>query len=447
MEKADGAGGYAGTTWWNATVPEMWQALAGHEKSDAHFQVQSGWQSTYNAIINHKIRVEQYREKLIKAWPPEKSAAAAIYVQRLDQLIEHLQDTYDAATANHDAFKNASDAVSSSRGEIQRIYEQYMANQASLADYAAAKEKFGASGASDYLQPEVTPEHQLRLQRQAARLMVGLSSELADATTRLAAPKPYEPNRKVMDDQDLDTGTGGWIPPPIGSGAEVTSVRDNASAGTPRPATSDVANHPISDPANRPATFRPQPGLVLDGATPLHPAPTAPTVPSAPVNPATGGGFNPSAPPPAGPLAPRPAPSGTEFGPGAGRSPGNRPPSSGGVPRPAPGGIGAMPGVIGGTSGAFGPPGAGGRPGQGVNPVGGVIGAPATSGTRGAQPGMPGAGVGPMAGRGAGERRPDGEAQRWNPDSPWGTAEGVDPILSPRPERQIDPGPAIGLDR
>ncbi len=37
------------------------------------------------------------------------------------------------------------------------------------------------------------------------------------------------------------------------------------------------------------------------------------------------------------------------------------------------------------------------------------------------------------------------ESLHWDPDNPWETAEGVDPVLRPAPEQRIDPGPAIGL--
>jgi hypothetical protein len=51
--------------------------------------------------------------------------------------------------------------------------------------------------------------------------------------------------------------------------------------------------------------------------------------------------------------------------------------------------------------------------------------------------------------QGAGGRKNEEESgNRWNPDNPWDTAHGVDPVVAPAPDqRRIDPGPAIGLDR
>lgn len=107
-------------------------------------------------------------------------------------------------------------------------------------------------------------------------------------------------------------------------------------------------------------------------------------------------------------------------------------------------------GMIGGTPGiGTAQPGAG-RPVTGrVNPVGGVIGGgtplgkgsgadslrahPATSGM-----------YGPPSSRG-GSRSDSYQDTRWDPDNPWQTASGVDPVVMPTQGKPFDPGPAIGL--
>jgi hypothetical protein len=93
-----------------------------------------------------------------------------------------------------------------------------------------------------------------------------------------------------------------------------------------------------------------------------------------------------------------------------------------------------------------------------VNPTGGVIGQPGPG--RGGGAGAlgratSGRGTGPQAGPGAigvgarGQRRSEAEpAQRWDPDNPWETDEGVPPVVLPPPEPgRHDPGPAIGSGR
>jgi hypothetical protein len=100
---------------------------------------------------------------------------------------------------------------------------------------------------------------------------------------------------------------------------------------------------------------------------------------------------------------------------------------------------------------------------QRVNPVGGVIGEPGSMGVmgggRGAAPATRGSSVAPgggmrgntsgqsygqVGGRRAG-RRDKSEDARWDPDNPWATEEGVEPVVLPPMEQRIDPGPAIGL--
>lgn len=59
--------------------------------------------------------------------------------------------------------------------------------------------------------------------------------------------------------------------------------------------------------------------------------------------------------------------------------------------------------------------------------------------------------IGQEAGTRPSQRRPltEGEEanRRWDPDNPWETENGVDPVLLPAPEHRIDPGPSIGGTR
>jgi hypothetical protein len=90
---------------------------------------------------------------------------------------------------------------------------------------------------------------------------------------------------------------------------------------------------------------------------------------------------------------------------------------------------------------------AGGRPASGSNhgmsaargvPEGERQGSAGARGTLSERP------YGQAGGRKATRRNPDG-TQSWDPDNPWETEEGVDPVLLPPREQPVDPGPAIGL--
>lgn len=69
-----------------------------------------------------------------------------------------------------------------------------------------------------------------------------------------------------------------------------------------------------------------------------------------------------------------------------------------------------------------------------MNPAGGILGGQQAAGGAGGHPGR------------SKHSRIDEDPQnrRWDPDNPWETTDGVDPILLPAPEQSINPGPTIG---
>lgn len=118
-----------------------------------------------------------------------------------------------------------------------------------------------------------------------------------------------------------------------------------------------------------------------------------------------------------------------------------------GLGQPAPGPaqprrVNPIGGVIGGGAAGTAPTGAAGsRPRVGRGPtITGVHGMPPSFGA------APGIG-GPLS-RPARRDRDETEARRWDPDNPWETDRGVDPVvLPPEEDGPIDPGPAIGFNR
>jgi hypothetical protein len=295
--------------------------------------------------------------------------------------------------------------------------------------------------------------------------MYDLSSTVLSGQAALQKPKPYKPGPEGKYDDDkshqIDGGAGGFatppiIPPPGGGGGGFSG-----GSGSPGPSSHVTPVSPVTHTpgGNLPITG----GGGGGGGGPILGGIGNPPVisPPAPGLPPPG---LPSTPPPPG-LSPVPGLIGTPGAsgllPSGGLPPGGlRTPQSGlakpGTPigggrmtMPSGGVIGANPGsgVIGqmptGTPG-------GRAPGAGrVNPVGGVIGQ--QGGTRGGAPahGLPPQNA-PMAGnqgRARGRRQQD-EHERWDPDNPWSTEEGVDPVvLPPSDYGPIDPGPAIGYPR
>jgi hypothetical protein len=479
MLEAPGGGG--GTPWESLTVDKM-QELIQNPDTDKQWDLVAGWKKSAELISEHRWQVENYRDNLAAAWPPAKSKAAEEYITRLNVMIDNLKATYEAALANYDAVSRATGSIYQAQVKMETIYKEYKGNESLLADFTAKQEQAKSSDTptpspspSGGLQPPVAAGRQEELRLQAAAMLSGVSSDLAQAQIKLVKPPNFE-RPKVIDDPGNPADGTTYVAPPIPP-ITPSFVDSTTTSGSKRPAvtfpTSTVTAAPPA--VSQPGIGVQQPGLVLGGAqVPTAPTPSGltPISPSTPT--ATGPIGSTGLLPPSTTFVPA---SGTSGLPGGGRS--SLPTTPTGIGRTAAGlpregvirpgalpeGIRAMPagGVIGGSPGVgLGQPTAG-RPGtQRVNPVGGVIGeghggsgasrglAGGSGATRGAG-GTSAGGAHPMGGpygQGAGRKsspRDETNDTHWDPDNPWQTAEGVDPVVLPTQEQRIDPGPAIGL--
>jgi hypothetical protein len=455
------AGGGGGGTDWSAMTVQTMQALIQNPKTDQYYQLLTGWERSYQLIADHMSQVQGYRDNLAAAWPPAKSAASAAYLARLDDLLKSLNETYEAALANHDAFAAATLSIGLAQPEMQKIYDEYTSNQTLLDTYNDTKTQQQSSSTPSPSpspspsgeEPPVAPGRQEALRQKAATLMSSVSSDLVQAQVKIVTPTRYEPSLGI---EDKGTSNGGstYAAPPIPPITPVSIGTSSTGSTSARPSTT----FPISTGNTAPVTTLPstnQPGLVLGGTTPPVTTPPPSTGPFSPTIP--GGGT-------AGPISPPgllpPLPGGGSLPPpnaGVGRVVGL--PNEGVIRSGGrlPEGMRAMPpgGVIGGTTGgSLGQPGATRAGARRINPVGGVIGeggeGPAASG-RGAGRGMGARGAlseqpfGQAGGRGRGHRNQTDETY-WDPNNPWETEDGVDPVVLPPGEQRIDPGPAIGLN-
>jgi len=445
-------GGSNGTDWSAYEVIDMWLAI-GNQETTPHWQVVTGWRRSYELTSEHLAAVKSYRDNLAEAWPPEKNAASKAYRERLDKLVDHLQQTYDSAFANHEALRDAASALSLSRAKLEPIVNEYLANESLLQQFAetppTSQPGHGKTKAPAP-KPPVADGRQEELASQARSIMYSLGNDLTVAQSKLVQPAEYSPAIR-RDDQghDVDGSSNNTptVPPVVPFDPHSSSSGVSAGSGS-APPTTHPANAGLGS-STAPPTGPRQPGLVLGGTQP----PGAPPVPITGISPtpiSSGGGTWPMP----GTISPTLPITGDTAG---GVS--NRPIGSLGAPRgligeplgrvaPLGAGVRAMPpgGIIGGTPGmGLGQPGSGARPVQRVNPAGGVLepgGAPTRGGTR-----SPGGSVGQQLGapNGRNGRRDSEDSESWDPDNPWATAEGVAPIVLPADEQRIDPGPAIGL--
>lgn len=465
---ADG-GGYSGTTnWYNYDVKQMWATLENQE-TDGYWRHVSGWRRTHELAETHLSRLRTYRDGLIQAWPPEKSAASKAYVERLDFLISSVQQSYEAAVANRDALSGATGAISDARYKLKTIHDEYERKLAAKLQYertlpapSTTPSPTPTPSPGTPPKPPVTAAELEQLNTQARSIMYGLSSELVQAQAQLKPPPSYKgmPRRDDLGNPDV---YGGGSPPAIPPIVPMPTAGPSSWMPTGTPPVHHVVPTPSA----------PSVGPILGGTGPTlgGVGPIAPTAPLPPVSPPVITPTPPS-PPGIGPVFPPPLPTtpggfGTVPHGSTGLNPNAR-----GLTKLGAGGVANIPRAMppGGTIGgmprtALGQPGAGASPARRINPVGGMIGgaggnvAP-TGGSAGRRPaGTPGSSV-PMGGN-AGQRSvaaPGGRAgahsdgdetgQQWDPDNPWETDEGVAPVVqAPREVGRIDPGPAIGFNR
>ncbi|AGL20989.1 hypothetical protein [Actinoplanes sp. N902-109] len=495
---ADGGGGYGGTNWNDTDVKYMWSAIQDQD-TDKYFEVVSkGWQATAELISEHISRVTIYRDNLAAAWNPRTSKASAAYIDRLNELITHLNETLNATSDNITAFRTVASTLSVAQVKLKPILDQYEANEKANLAWQTKKDQAAQSAAASPApsasptpspspspspvpaNPPVSTAHQEQLNNQARAIMFDLSSAVLSGHAALKAPKPYTPqggaDKDSGDDKSGDNPAA-FLPASSGGAAVGGSAHSGHSANLPtRSAGSSPSAAPLSPNAAVPighvapgvsspgtGVTTPGSGPVLGGVNPgavVAPSATAPAFPAAspagsiPPGGLPGGMPGMVAPPGVIPGA-TPLPGGTTVPPNGFSKTGTLGAPSARMAMPSGGVIGATPGsgIIGQMPGS--PSTNNSRYGVRPNPVGGVIGQ-----------GEPMSGAGP-AGRNGGNvsrsmsgqsfmqsghpRRGKGEAQEaasWDPDNPWITDEGVDPVLMPPVEPgPIDPGPAIGFRR
>ncbi|MBO4206505.1 coiled-coil domain-containing protein [Micromonospora echinofusca] len=435
-----------GTNWTLLDVPTIWATLADHDTGN-HWRLVVGWRRTCELTMTHLGRLTEYRERLVQAWPPERSSAAREYVNRLDHLIESLRQTHDVAAANYDTFSAATTAIGATRTRLRAIHDQYAEKQQQKQEYEENLTRLRTAGMANVrgLRPPVEDDELEKLNIQARELMTGLSGELRQAQAQLRQPPPASQATKYPNNPDVYPNDQPLIPPVI----PMPLSQNRSSSGTPAPASNRPGNlfpsasiGPILGSAGTPASSHP-----------VQPAPSAFSPPNTPPS-TTGGGAHPvgisasiGLPPASSPVtrAKDLAATSSTNSPASGRSPhsGN---------------------IIGGTSGAaLSQPSTRTAPEKRINPVGGMIGSGSAgrsiASNNGSQPGThtnrttPSNRFDPLP---AGASWHPNSSQResrqqdsvWDRNDPWETAEGVDPIVrhTDKPVR-IEPGPAIGLDR
>ena len=405
---SDGTFRPGGVTAWSAyNTPRIWAMVEPEDDPESWRQV-AALGSMAGLLHDQRKRLEAAREGLIQAWPPEKNSAAQAFVELIDDLLANMRRNKEIADTNAGALGQVLETLRRAKADIAPLYQAYVEKSD---DWVPA----WWDGAED------------ELDEQARRRMRAAEEVIAHPDNTIRAPQVYElrPDftRTRIDDDGDDLSSGGR---PGSSGA---------AAGSAFP----VPHEPPP----------PLPGRDVRG-----PDEAAPVIPSGPelagvlTPPAVSGGL-PFAVPPATVSAPAALP-GLVIG-GAVPLPSSPPRvggSAGGTRSGGGGGFGSSPGV--------GPVGGSPRGGAGAKPVTPswlppVPNQPTRAGATGqSTPGGSNAGRGgvgpPMTPLAGGRRSPEerSSAMTFDPDNPWATAEGVDPVIAPSERiHRHDPGPGV----
>ncbi|MEH1125956.1 hypothetical protein [Micromonospora sp. CPCC 206061] len=392
-ERSGIPGGYTGTDWHRHDVATMWQAVQ-DQHTDNHWKLVSGWRRTAELTSTHLSRLEQYRANLIAAWPPDRNAAAAAYVSRLDFLIQNVRTTHEVAVANYTTFGATVGALAGAQRELKPLYDEYLRTRQAIRDHETMMAHNGASEAvSTVWRPPATQRDIEVLNNRARAIMFSLSQTIIEAEAALKHPPTY-PSQIPRENLDPDIygpsttqSVGRHRPSVTAATWDFSSPSPAAQSVNNRPAAGSMRTRPRTEPTPTRATNSTLPAPGLGRSQPTTPGATRRSHLDD-TQTATRRGL------PAGEII------------GAVRSVTNSP-----APR---------------------------RPPSRVNPIGGVIGETPTP----PPPGM--LAVSRPTDPTAGEKH----RRRGINDEPWDVAEGVPPVLQPSKRRDLtDPGPAIGLWR
>jgi hypothetical protein len=362
MLDSEGGGGFAGTNWNAHDTPDMWRQLQ-NQDTDPYWTHVSGLRKISELTSTHLSRVKEYRDNLATAWPPEKSAASAAFISRLDYLVAHIQQTHDTAVANYTTVSTTAAALMTARHDLKAVYDDYVKVVQQKKDYDEAVSFQLASDlpGTSLGDPPVTADDIETVNNKARVIMFDLSATLTQAQAGLQRPVSYKPPTVKRD----DTTSGG-------SGGSPPALPLVVALPPPAPAVSSSVASPL---AAVPTSAAPGMGPILGGSAPVPAAPPSPTteviMPPTQAPAPAGSGFVPTVPGviPGARSLPGVTTSPPLAKPGGIGRPATTAPFAGVPPRAMPPG-----GLIGG------PPGAGlARPSatgpmRRVNPVGGVIG-------------------------------------------------------------------------
>ncbi|NJC70599.1 hypothetical protein HC031_12865 [Planosporangium thailandense] len=245
-------------------------------------QIQA-WQRAEGMLRGHADTLRGYRADLVAQWPPDENAASAAYLHHLDNLLDAVDATANAAGTNARLLDHVAGEIERTHDTVTPLYHEYVANEKKLAAYHAelnaAQAAGGAAGAAAgqvaggpvagglvssagrvvggflgkgamelFTSPPVPDGRQAQLNQQARTAMATLAGTAQDASSHMEMPPSYTPPMPGRGGETPHPYTPGGssggavrppaIAPPAHTRASYTSVAP-VGAGTDQPGGAD----------------------------------------------------------------------------------------------------------------------------------------------------------------------------------------------------------------
>lgn len=213
------------SAWHGHDVPAV-AALLAEDHADAWRQV-AAWHRTADLLLYHADTLTGLRERVAAAWPPERSPAAAAYVDHLDGLVASVAGTRAAALANGAALAGILSTLEDARTRVEAVNREWQWN-------AATGQR--PEGILMPRAPNVTPQWRQTLNQRVHEQMTAVDQAVFEYTNQLAVPLPYD--RRGPTNEDLRATGGAPARNPAGhiaepAGGETGMARHAISAALP----------------------------------------------------------------------------------------------------------------------------------------------------------------------------------------------------------------------
>lgn len=167
------------TDWSRYDVPAVATMLS--DDYDHVWDQVLAWYTAHESICEHQAQLAKARAELAEAWPPERSPAAATYLQQVDDLHASMVATAEIAMTNATAFANVIDALAAAQSAIAELHQEWLVHVSNDVDSQPSSRHSPADTTS--------ASWSARLNAQAQRTMASTDQEIFENTRRLQAPE------------------------------------------------------------------------------------------------------------------------------------------------------------------------------------------------------------------------------------------------------------------